>query len=239
MRPVALVTGGATGIGAACCRELSRAGFAVGIHYNSSEAAARSLEAELPESFSFQADLATAGGADRVHDLLKERGGLEVLVNNAGITIDAPLFTARAEDVEKVVATNLMATWRLVKRLSRPMMRARSGRIVNISSVVGSTGNPGQGAYAMTKAAIDNLTRTAAYELGAYGILVTSVAPGFIRTRMTESLSEEARAAILARIPLGREGQPEEVARLVRFLATEGTYCTGSVFHVNGGMYGG
>jgi 3-oxoacyl-[acyl-carrier protein] reductase len=174
-----------------------------------------------------------------VHDALKERGGVEVLVNNAGATVDAPLFTAKLADFDAVVDGNLRSAWYLTKRIGRLMMRNRRGRIINISSVVGSTGNPGQTVYGMTKAGLDNLTKSAAMELAGFGILVNSVAPGFIETKMTEVLAPEVKAAILARVPLGRMGKAEEVAQLVRFLATEGTYCTGTVFHVNGGMYGG
>jgi len=237
--PLALVTGGATGIGAACCRELARAGFAVGVHYNTSQSEADALVAELPGAFAIRASVTEVSELDKLHDQIKERGELQVLVNNAGATADAPFLTAKLEDLERLYATNLRSTWYLSKRLARLMAKRRQGRIINISSVVGSTGNPGQSAYAMTKAAIDNLTHTLALELAPYNILVNSVAPGFIDTRMTEGLPADAKQQILARIPLGRMGSPIEVARLVRFLAVEGSYCTGSVFHVNGGLYGG
>jgi 3-oxoacyl-[acyl-carrier protein] reductase len=236
---VALVTGGATGIGAACCRELARAGCTVLVHYHSSEARAKELVGELARARLLHADLSEPAEVDRLHDQIADGGGIDILVNNAGMTIDAPLFSARLEELDRVLATNLRSTWYLTKRVARLMMRKRAGRIVNISSVVGSIGNPAQSVYGMTKAAIDNLTRTAAQELAPYGILVNAVAPGFIQTAMTERLPSELRDALLARIPLGRMGQPEDVARLVRFLALEGSYCTGAVFHVNGGMYGG
>lgn len=235
---VALVTGGGTGIGAACCRELAKAGFAVGIHYNSSSGPAEAVQAELENAFTIQADLSTREGADEIYTTLKERGGLEVLVNNAGMTIDAPLFSAKIDDFDKVVNTNMRGTWYLTKRLGRLMMRNKTGRVINISSVVGSTGNPTQSVYGMTKAAIDNFTRTAAMEFAPYNILVNAVAPGFIETKMTDVLSEDVQKHILGQIPLNRMGKPEEVASLVRYLATEGSYCTGNVFHVNGGMYG-
>jgi len=237
---VALVTGGATGIGAACCRALSQAGLVVGIHHRTSAAAAQALQEELGENaFLVGSDLSSTEGVDAVYEAMRQRGGLEVLVNNAGATADAPLFSARLEDFDRIVATNMRSTWYLTKRLARLMMRQRSGRIINISSVVGSTGNPGQSVYGMTKAAIDNFTRTAAAELADYGILVNAVAPGFIETAMTRALPDEIREGILARVPLKRMGTPEEVAALVRFLAVEATYCTGTTFHVNGGMYGG
>jgi len=237
---LALVTGGATGIGAACCRALAGAGMTVAIHHRTSAAAAEDLRQELgPEAFLVQADLATAQGVDALYEEMRARGGLDVLVNNAGATVDAPLFSARLEDFDRLVATNMRSTWYLTKRLARLMMRRKAGRIINISSVVGSTGNPGQSIYGMTKAALDNFTRTAALELADYGILVNAVAPGFIQTAMTEVLAPEIREGILGRVPLKRMGTPEEVAALVRFLAVEATYCTGTTFHVNGGMYGG
>jgi NAD(P)-dependent dehydrogenase (short-subunit alcohol dehydrogenase family) len=134
---------------------------------------------------------------------------------------------------------NLTAVWHLTKRLSLLMVRRRTGRIVNISSVVGSTGNAMQSVYALTKAAVDNLTRTAARELAPYGILVNAVCPGLIDTRVLDGIPQSTQAQILQMVPLGRKGTPEEVARLVRFLAVEGTYCTGSLFQVNGGLYCG
>lgn len=235
---IALVTGGAGGIGAACCRELSKAGYRVGIHYRSSDLAAKKLMQELPGSFLIKADLATEDGVDHIYEELKKLGGVEVLVNNAGMTKDAPLLRAKLSDFDQVVSVNMRSTWYLTKRLSRMMARKSSGRVINISSVVGSTGNAGQSVYAMTKAAINSFTKTCSLELAHYGILVNSIAPGFIETPMTESLPEEEKKVILERIPLGRMGKPEDIASMVRFLATEGNYCTGNTFHVNGGMYG-
>jgi 3-oxoacyl-[acyl-carrier protein] reductase len=236
---VALVTGGATGIGAACCRVLAQAGYRVGIHYHSSAAAAEALSAELPDSFTVGADVSTDAGVEALAEVLKDKGPLAVLVNNAGLAVDSPLFSAKVEDFDRTVATNMRSVWLVTKKLSRLMIRRKEGRIINISSVVGSTGNPTQSSYGMTKAAIDNFTKTAAAELAGYNILVNAVAPGFIQTRMTAELSPEVREGILGRIPLGRMGTAEEVAKVVRFLAVDASYCTGSVFHVNGGLYGG
>lgn len=237
--PVALVTGGATGIGRACVRALAQEGFEIALHYNRSREPAEKLAAELEHTFLLQADLSDPAGVESIYLALKERGGLEVLVNNAGVTADAPLFGATLEDFDRLVATNMRAAWLLTKRLMRLMIRRRHGRIINISSVIGSTGNAGQSIYGMTKAALDNFTKTAAAELASRNILVNAVAPGFIETDMTQALSEEVKQKILGRVPLGRMGRPEEVAEVVAFLATRGSYCTGSVFHVNGGMYGG
>lgn len=236
-KPIALVTGGATGIGAACCRELAAAGFAVGIHYNSSQGSAEILHAELADSFLIGADISSEAGVDAIYNAIRERDGLAVLVNNAGLAIDATLFSAKLDDFDRVVATNMRSTWYLTKKLSRLMIRKKTGRVINISSVVGSTGNATQSIYGMTKAAIDNFTKTAAIELAEYNILVNSVAPGFVETRMTAELSPELQAGILAKIPLGRMGSPREIAVTVKFLATEGSYITGTTIHVNGGMY--
>lgn len=237
--PLALVTGGATGIGAQCCIQLAASGFRVAVHHHSSHRQALALCERLPGAFAVGADLADPAAIARLHDVLHEHGTLAALVNNAGVVQDAPLFTARMEDLDFALAINLKAAWMLIKRFSRQMIRARSGRIVNISSVMGSIANPGQAAYGISKAALDSLTRTAALELAPYNVLVNSVAPGMVRTRMTESLPAAERQAMLDRVPLGRIGEPEEVARLVRFLVVEGSYCTGTVFHMNGGLYGG
>ena len=238
-KPIALVTGGAGGLGSAISRELAVAGFSVGIHFFHGREAADCLAKELPDAFIVEGDLASETGVEAVFEQIKARDGLAVLVNNAGIAIDAPLFSAKLSDFDTLIDTNLRSAWYLTKKLSRLMIRKRAGNIINISSVVGSTGNPAQSVYGMTKAALDNFTKTLAVELASYNILVNSVAPGFIETSMTRALSPEVQQGILARIPLGRMGQPVEVARLVRFLVAEGSYCTGSVFHINGGLYGG
>jgi len=235
---IALVTGGATGIGAACCHELAASGFRVGIHYRSSDLSARKLQSELPGSFLVKGDLSTEEGVEQVFQILKKEG-IEVLVNNAGMTLDAPLVRAKLDHFDQIVSLNMRGTWFLTKRLSRLMIKQSRGRIINISSVVGSTGNIGQTIYGMTKAAIENLTKTCAQELAHYKILVNAVAPGFIETQMTETIPPEQKQELLKRVPLGEMGRPEDVAKMVRFLATEGDYCTGNVFHVNGGMYGG
>jgi len=238
---IALVTGGSGGIGAACCTALGAAGFKVGIHFNSGRERAEALSATIPGSFLVQADIATIEGLDQIYDVLKkDHGGkLAVLVNNAGVALDNPIFNATLEEFQRTIDINLRSTWYLTKRLSRFMIRQKSGRIINISSVVGSAGNEAQSVYGMTKAAINNLTMTAAKEFAQYGILVNSVSPGFIQTSMTEKIPEEFAEVFMRQIPLGRMGKAEEVAEMVQFLATSGNYCTGAIFHVNGGMYGG
>ncbi len=238
--PVALVTGGATGIGAACCRRLASEGFRVGVHYRSSEERAQKLVAELSESFGIQADLSDPEAVDSLIAELKGLAGrVDVLVNNAGLNVNAPLLAMKLGDYD-AIAGLARGTWYLTKLiLRRFMLRLGTGRIINISSVVGHTGNAGQIPYTMVKAGLDAFSKSLAQELSGREILVNSVAPGFIDTDMTRELPEEAAAGILARIPQGRMGTPEEVADVVTFLATRASYVNGSVIHVNGGLYGG
>ncbi len=239
-RPVALVTGGGTGIGAACCRQLAADGFRVGIHYRSSEEKALKLSAELDSSFTVKADLMESASLDALIKELKEVAGrVDVLVNNAGFNVNAPMLAMNLEQYD-AVASVARGTWYLTKLvLRRFMMRKGSGRIINISSVVGHTGNAGQIPYTMVKAGLDAFTKSLAQELAGRDILVNAIAPGFIDTEMTDELPEEIRAAILAKIPQGRTGRADEIADVVGFLATRGSYINGSVLHVNGGMYGG
>ncbi len=239
-RPLALVTGGATGIGAACCRQLASEGFRIAVHYRSSEERAQKLVAELREAFALRADLSDPEAVDSLIAELKDQAGrVDVLVNNAGLNVNAPLLSMKLDDYDAVSGL-ARGTWYLTKLiLRRFMLRAGSGRVINISSVVGHTGNAGQIPYTMVKAGLDAFTKSLAQELSGREILVNSVAPGFIDTDMTRELPEEAVAGVLARIPQERMGTPEEVADVVAFLATRATYVNGSVIHVNGGLYGG
>jgi 3-oxoacyl-[acyl-carrier protein] reductase len=238
-KPVALVTGGAKGIGAACCRALAGEGFRIAVHHRSSGAAAEKLVAELPDAFAVRADLADPESIDAlVRELKSEAGRVDVLVNNAGYNVNAPMVTMKLEDYDAVQAV-ARGTWYLTKQIVRRfMLRQRSGRIVQISSVVGHTGNPGQVPYTMVKAGLDALTKSLGQEVAERGIRVNSVAPGFIETDMTAELPDEVRDAILARVPLGRMGTPEEVAEAVRWLAVSAPYVHGTVIHVNGGLHG-
>lgn len=240
-KPVAIVTGGATGIGAACCRALADAGFRVGIHYNRSSAKADQVLADINgNGFLVCADLSDPDQVETMMGLIKtETGRVDVLVNNAGLCINEPMLTMKLEAFDRQRAL-MRGVWWLTKRVLRMfLLRQGNGRIINISSIVGHTGNAGQMPYTMEKAALDAMTRSLAKELQGRNILVNSVAPGFIETDMTAALDPEVKERILGMIPLGRMGQASEVAEAVAFLATSGSYIHGSVIHVNGGMYGG
>jgi len=239
-QPVALVTGGGTGIGTACCRQLAAEGFRVGIHYRSSEEKANKLAAELDGAFTIKADLMDSESLDAlIKELKGVAGRIDVLVNNAGYNINAPMLAMKLDEYD-AVASMARGTWYLTKLvLRRFMLRKGTGRIINISSVVGHTGNPGQIPYTMVKAGLDAFTKSLAQELAGRDILVNAIAPGFIDTEMTEELPEEVKETILSRIPMGRTGNADEIADVVAFLATRGSYINGSVLHVNGGMYGG
>jgi 3-oxoacyl-[acyl-carrier protein] reductase len=239
-RPVALVTGAGTGIGLACCRALSENGFSIGVHYRSSEESARALLESIGDGFLVRADLADPAQIDSMVSEIKDKAGrVDVLVNNAGHSVNSDISSMRLEQFDYQRSMSRGA-WYLTKRIIRQfMLRQGAGRIINISSVVGHTCNAGQIPYTMEKAALDAFTKSLARELKDRNILVNSVAPGFIQTSMMEELPQEVKDDILSRIALGRVGRPEEVAEVVAFLATKGTYITGSIIHVNGGMYGG
>lgn len=238
--PVALITGGATGIGAACCLALAAEGFYVGIHYRKSAERAQKLLAEIKEGFLIQADLTNMEQIDAMVAKLKETAGrVDVLINNAGHSINADILTMKMEQFDEQRALT-RGIWYLTKRILRQfMLRSSAGRIINISSVVGHMGNAGQIPYTMEKAALDAFTKSLAQELQGRNILVNSVAPGFVDTGMTEELPQEVKDKIMANVTLGRVGKPEEIAEVVAFLAKKGSYITGSVIHVNGGLYGG
>ncbi|MBP6916142.1 MAG: 3-oxoacyl-ACP reductase family protein [Smithellaceae bacterium] len=240
-KPVAIVTGGGTGIGAACSRALAKEGFRVGINYIPvMEEPSKAVLAEIKEGFLVEADLTDPAQIDKMVGEIKEVAGrVDVLVNSAGISINSDINSMKIEEFDRQREL-VRGAWYLTKRILRQfMLRANSGRIINISSVVGHTGNPGQIPYTMEKAALDVFTKSLSKELWGRNILVNSVAPGFIDTAMTRELPEEMKEKMMSSIPLARLGQPEEIADVVAFLATRGTYITGTVIHVNGGIYGG
>jgi 3-oxoacyl-[acyl-carrier protein] reductase len=212
----------------------------VGIHYNQSTASAQTLRDQIREGFLIQADLSDIGQVDAMIGKLKDTTGrVDVLVNNAGRSVNADIISMKVEQFDEQ-RTLTRGVWYLTKRILRQFMfRNSAGRIINISSVVGHTGNAGQIPYTMEKAALDAFTRSLARELKGRNILVNSVAPGFIDTEMTKDLPEEIKNKAMEDILLGRVGRPEEIAEVVAFLAKKGSYINGSVIHVNGGLYGG
>jgi len=238
----AIVTGASRGIGRAIALELARQGATV-IGTATSEAGAQAISAAFEE-----AGLKGRGAVLNVNDAaaaealidatVKEFGGLAILVNNAGITQDNLAMRMKDDEWDSVIDTNLKSVFRLSRAVLRPMMKARTGRIINITSVVGSSGNPGQANYAAAKAGVAGMTRALAREIGSRGITVNCVAPGFIDTDMTKDLPAEQQAALKQQIPLGRLGSPDDIAHAVAFLASpHAAYITGTTLHVNGGMY--
>ena len=238
---LALVTGASRGIGASIAAELAHRGFKVVGTATTEDGAAKISQALAAfPGCSGKAlnvnDLAAVEGL--VDMLVKEHGGLQVLVNNAGITRDNLAMRMKDEDWDAVLDTNLKAVFRVSRAVIRTMMKQRYGRIINITSVVGSSGNPGQANYAAAKAGVAGMTRALARELGSRNITVNCVAPGFIETDMTAGLNEAQQKALLAQIPLGHLGKPADVAHAVAFLASpQAGYVTGQELHVNGGMH--
>jgi 3-oxoacyl-[acyl-carrier protein] reductase len=236
----ALVTGASRGIGRAIALTLAQAGFRVVGSATSQAGADAVTQALAPwggRGIMLNVNDAAACEA-AVDELVKSLGGLQVLVNNAGITRDTLAMRMKDEDWDAVLETNLKAVFRMSRAVIRPMMKQRYGRIINITSVVGASGNAGQANYAAAKAGVAGLTRALARELGSRQITVNCVAPGFISTDMTDVLPEAQKAALLQQIPAGRLGTPDEVAHAVAFLASPlAGYVTGTELHVNGGMY--
>jgi len=235
---VALVTGASRGIGRAIAATLAAQGFKV-VGTATTEAGAAAIGETLPGVQGRVLNVTDGAALEAaVEAIVKEHGGLHVLVNNAGITRDMLAARLKDDDWDAVVDTNLKAVFRASRAVLRTMMKQRYGRIVNITSVVGAAGNPGQANYAAAKAGVAGMTRSLARELGSRNITVNCVAPGFIATDMTEGLAEAQKTALLQQIPLGRLGQAEEVAHAVAFLCSPlAGYITGTELHVNGGMF--
>ena len=239
---IALVTGASRGIGRAIALELAHSGADVVVNYAGSAAAAQDTVAQIEalgrRALAIQANVADYAQVDAmIAAAIAAFGRIDILVNNAGIIRDNLLMRMKEEEFDDVIATNLKGVFNCLKAVTRPMMKQRSGRIVNISSVVGVLGNIGQANYVAAKAGVIGLTKSAARELASRNITVNAVAPGFIVTEMTDELPPEAKNELTRQIPLAKLGRPEDVARVVRFLVSEdAAYMTGQTIHVDGGM---
>ncbi|AVQ99013.1 beta-ketoacyl-ACP reductase [Oceanobacillus iheyensis] len=238
----ALVTGASRGIGREIALELARQGANVAVNFSGNEAKAQEVVEEIKaigrNAIKVQADVANETGVkEMVKEVIGEFGTLDILVNNAGVTRDNLLMRMKEEEFDQVINTNLKGVFICTKAVTRQMMKQKSGQIINVSSIVGVSGNPGQANYVAAKAGVIGLTKTTAKELASRNIRVNAVAPGFISTDMTDALTEEQQAGMLDMIPLGKLGKPEEVAKVVRFLASEdASYITGQTIHIDGGM---
>lgn len=239
---VALVTGGARGIGREIALTFGKNSATVIVNYNGSKDKAQELVSLIEEqggkATAIQCDVSDNEACkDMIDQVLKEYGRVDILVNNAGVTRDNLIMRMSEEDYDLVLNTNLKGAFHTIRHLSRSFLKQRSGKIINISSITGIMGNPGQANYAASKAGLIGLTKSVAKELGSRGICVNAIAPGFIETDMTNALGEEVRAAYEKQIPLGRLGKPQDIAELALFLAGSGSdYITGQVISVNGGM---
>lgn len=238
----ALVTGASRGIGRAIALALASKGFAVALNYAGSHDAAEAVKKEIEDAggkaFTVQGDVSKSEDVDRIFKTVKDEfGGLDVLVNNAGINRDALLIRMKESNWDDVIATDLKSDFLTTKAAAAMMMRKRKGSIINISSVVGIMGNIGQANYAAAKAGVIGLTKACAKEMAARNIRVNAVAPGFIETAMTDGIPEKIREGMIASIPMGRMGQPEDIASAVCFLASDdASYITGQVLVVDGGL---
>lgn len=237
-----LVTGASRGIGRAIALYFAKNGARVAVNYSGSEARANEVVEEIKANggtaFAIKADISSSEDVTRmVKSVIDEFGSLDVLVNNAGITRDNLLMRMKEEDWDAVINTNLKGVFLTTKAVTRQMMKQRQGRIINIASIVGVSGNPGQANYVAAKAGVIGLTKTAAKELSSRGITVNAIAPGFIETDMTGKLEEGIKEDMLRNIPLARFGQPEDIAAAAAFLASDASsYITGQTIHVDGGM---
>ncbi len=242
MKKTALITGATRGIGKQIAITLAQAGYDIAINYRKENEDLKNTKQEIEQTgakcLTLQGDVSNYEDCEKIaKEIIQEYGKIDVLVNNAGITKDTLLMRMKKEDFEDVININLIGTFNMTKNIIPYMMKNRTGRIINISSVVGISGNAGQANYAASKAGIIGFTKSLAKEVGSRNILVNSIAPGFIETAMTDVLKEEIKEEIAKTIPLKRMGKAQDVANVVKFLASEeSSYITGQVIHVDGGM---
>lgn len=243
MSKSALVTGASRGIGRSIALQLAEEGYNVAVNYAGNKEKAEAVVAEIKdkgvEAFAIQADVANPDEVkDMIQEVVKQFGSLDVLVNNAGITRDNLLMRMKEQEWDDVININLKGVFNCIQKATRQMMKQRSGAIINLSSVVGAVGNPGQANYVATKAGVIGLTKTAARELASRNITVNAVAPGFIVSDMTDALNDDLKEQMKSQIPLGRFGEDTDIANTVAFLASDkAKYITGQTIHVNGGMF--
>lgn len=243
MSKSALVTGASRGIGRSIALQLADEGYNVAVNYagnkEKAEAVVEEIKGKGVEAFAIQANVANPDEVkDMIQEVVSQFGSLDVLVNNAGITRDNLLMRMKEQEWDDVIDTNLKGVFNCIQKATRQMMKQRSGAIINLTSVVGAVGNPGQANYVATKAGVIGLTKTAARELASRGITVNAVAPGFIVSDMTDALSDELKEQMKTQIPLGRFGEDTDIANTVAFLASDqAKYITGQTIHVNGGMF--
>jgi len=237
-----LVTGASRGIGRAIALEFAKQGANVAVNYAGSEDKAQKVVEEILQlgvkGFKIQADVSNESDVKgMVKEVISQFGQLDILINNAGVNKDNLLMRMKESEFDQVINTNLKGAFLCTKAVTRQMMKQKAGRIINVASIVGVSGNPGQANYVAAKAGVIGLTKTTAKELASRNVLVNAVAPGFISTDMTDALTEEQRKEMLSMIPLSKLGRPEDVAKVVRFLASEdANYITGQTIHIDGGM---
>ena len=242
MNKLAIITGGTRGIGKQIALTFAKEGYNIAINYRTENEDLKNTKKEIEENnvkcFTFQGDVTDFKDCEQfVKQIVEEFGNIDVLVNNAGITRDTLLMRMKEEDFKQVIDTNLIGTFNVTKNVISYMMKARSGRIINISSVVGISGNAGQTNYSASKAGIIGFTKSLAKEVASRNITVNAVAPGFIETQMTDVLKEDIKEEIAKKIPLKRMGTPQDVANVVKFLASnDSSYITGQVINIDGGM---
>lgn len=243
MTKIALVTGASRGIGRAIALKLAQDGHHVVVNYSGNVEKANEVVEEIKtigqQAITLQCDVSDHEAVKAmIKEVVEHFGAIDIIVNNAGITKDTLMMRMKAEDFKAVIDTNLLGVFNVVQASTRQLLKQKSGKIINLSSIVGSIGNAGQANYVASKAGVEGLTKTFARELASRGITVNAVAPGFIVSDMTDKLSDEIKSDMLSQIPLNHFGAPEDIANVVSFLASEqANYITGQTIHVNGGMY--